>query len=50
VAKNTKSVTEGKEMESWEIYYEYYENQEWDKLIEYCLEELKNDSEDDSLL
>jgi len=50
VAKNTKSVTEGKEMESWETYYEYYENQEWDKLVEYCLEELKNDSEDDSLL
>ncbi len=37
-------------MESWETYYEYYENQEWDKLVEYCLEELKNDPEDDGLL
>jgi len=37
-------------MEQWETYYEYYENQEWDKLVKYCLEKLKNDPEDDSLL
>lgn len=40
----------GNKMEQRETYYECYENQEWDKLIKYCLEELKNDPEDDSLL
>ncbi len=33
-----------------ETYYECYENQDWDKLVKYCLEELKSDPEDDSLL
>jgi len=36
--------------ESWEIESEYYYNQQWDKLIEYCLLELKEEPEDDYLL
>lgn len=37
-------------MERWETYYECYENQEWGKLVKYCLEDLRNGPEDDSLL
>lgn len=36
--------------ESWEIESEYYYEQQWDKLIEYCLQRLKNEPEDDYLL
>lgn len=36
--------------ESWEIESEYYYNQQWDKLIECCLLELKEEPEDDYLL
>lgn len=36
--------------ESWEIESEYYYNKQWDKLIEYCLLELKDSPEDDYLL
>lgn len=36
--------------ESWEIENEYYYNQQWDKLIECCLLELKEEPEGDYLL
>lgn len=36
--------------ESWEIESEYYYNQQWDKLIEYYLLELKDGPEDDYIL
>jgi len=36
--------------ESWEVESEYYYNQQWDKLIECCLLELKEEPEDDYLL
>ena len=36
--------------ESWEIESEYYYNQQWDKLIECYLLELKEEPEDDYLL
>ncbi len=36
--------------ESWEVESEYYYNQQWDKLIEYCLLELKEEPEDDYAL
>ncbi len=36
--------------EAWEIESEYYYNQQWDKLIEYCLQRLKDEPEDDYIL
>jgi len=36
--------------ESWEIESEYYYEQQWDKLIEYCLQRLKNEPEDGYIL
>ncbi|MFQ6067037.1 MAG: tetratricopeptide repeat protein [bacterium] len=36
--------------ESWEIESEYYYEQQWDKLIEYYLQRLKNEPEDDYIL
>jgi len=36
--------------DSWEIESEYYYNQQWDKPIEYCLLELKEEPENDYIL
>ena len=38
------------EMEAWEIESEYYYNKQWDKLVEYCLQELEHDPENDYIL